>query len=500
MKTLKKISLSELQIHPLVIGIINNTSNPSIQFSMKHDGQKTPIVVVKRDVGYLIVDGVLRYNAAVELGNIETLECRILDIADGQVLDARIVYNQKSKVHTLEICRNIEHILGLIGNEQGKRNDLLSNKNFDKEDEFGTTSRYRYEKACAYSGLPFSTRTLYKLMKVHDFEKTDNSLGLIDGINSGKFKIDGAHKLMKSISDKQSKKARRKQIEIDRVTSNVWFELFEQSATDLSNLKHLKPKFAMFSPPYWKMRHYRNQGEIKYGQEPTLQQYLDNSRKIMSELVNILDENAVVVIVIGEAYKGGYKSITSRYELMLLDCGLDILGVCEWVKLNPTPAVPKYFFRPANEKIFVCKKNCAEISFNPKMRPTKDGKSSVKKCHSANNGTERFFVEDDSTIISNVITTAAFNHNEYKKYDPNFNHDAPCPMEIYDIMVSSYTMPGDTCIDIHCGSGQGLEVFARNGCNAIGVDIDPVSVEFCNKRMNMVLGERNQDLEFKQAA
>ena len=166
MQQVRTVSLDDLKIHPIVAGIINNTSYPSIQFSMKHDGQKTPIVVVKRDVGYLIIDGVLRYSAAVELGNIETLECKILDIADGQVLDTRIVHNQKSKVHTLEICRNIEHILGLIGNEQGKRNDLLDNKNFDKEDEFGTTRRNRYEKACAYSGLPFSTRTLYKLMRV----------------------------------------------------------------------------------------------------------------------------------------------------------------------------------------------------------------------------------------------------------------------------------------------------------------------------------------------
>ena len=104
------------------------------------------------------------------------------------------------------------------------------------------------------------------------------------------------------------------------------------------------------------------------------------------------------------------------------------------------------------------------------------------------NGSQRFFVEDDETIISNVIMTAAFNHNEYKIYDPTFTHDAPAPMEIYDIFTSSYTQPGDSCIDIHCGSGQGLEVFARNGCNAIGVDIDPISTEFCSKRMNIVLG------------
>ena len=499
MQKLAAVSLSELQIHPLVSGITNNTLYAPIQFSMKHDGQKTPIVVVKREVGYLIVDGVLRYNAAVELGNVETLECKILDIADGQVLDTRIVHNQKSKVHTLEICRNIEHILGLIGSEQGKRNDLLCNKNFDNEDEFGTSRRNRYEKACAYSGLPFSPRTLYKLMKVHDFEKTDKSLGLIDGINSGKFKIDGAHKLMKSISDKQSKKARRKKIEFERVISNVWFELFEQNATDLSNLKHLKPKFAMFSHCYYEMRDYRNQGDMKFGQEPTVKGYLNNCRKFIDALVDIMDDNGVIVSVIGEPYKGGYKSITSQYELMLLEAGLEIVGVCEWVKLNPTPAVPKYFFRPANEKIFVFKKKGAEITFNPKMRPTKDGKPSIKKCSSSKAGNERYFVEDDSTIISNVITTAAFNHNEYKKYDPNFHHDAPCPMEIYDILVSSYTMPGDTCIDIHCGSGQGLESFARHGCNAVGVDIDPESIEFCKKRMSMVLGHENE-LELQVAA
>ena len=221
MENLQSIRLSELSIHSLVLGLTNQSQNPSILFSMKHDGQKTPIVVVKRDNAYLVIDGVHRYKAAVELGNIETLDCEVLDIQDDQILDTRITYNQKSKVHTLEVCRNIEHILGLIGSEQGKRNDLLGNKNLDDEKEYGAAGKDRFEKACILSGLKFSARTLRKLMAVYDYEKNDNSLGLIDGINSEKFKIDGAHKLMKSITDKQSKKALRKQIEIDRVTSKV---------------------------------------------------------------------------------------------------------------------------------------------------------------------------------------------------------------------------------------------------------------------------------------
>lgn len=483
-----QIKLCELEIHPKIFSVKTYQLNKFMAYSIKHFGQKTEVVVVEKDGKYYIIDGGHRYFAAIDAGNIENLTCLVLDIDDNEILNVRISYNQKTRMRVSEICMNIEHMLGLIGTNQGKRNDLLGMDNLDDDNEYGTAGKDRFEIACMQSGLDFSAGTLRKLMAIHDYEKGDKSLGLIDGIDNGTYRIDAAFKLMKSKICKEDKKTKRKELEIKRVVSDVWCKVFEQSATDLSNLKCLKPKFAMFSPPYWKMRKYRNQSEIKYGQEPTLRQYLENSRKIMKELMSTMDENGMIVIVIGEAYKVGYKSITSQYELMLLDCGLDILGVCEWVKLNPTPAVPKYFFRPANEKIFVCKMKGAEITFNPKMKPTKDGESSVKKCHTTENGDQRFFVQDNETIITNVITTAAFNHSEYKIYDPTFTHDAPAPMEIYDIFTSSYTQPGDTCIDIHCGSGQGLEVFTRNGCNAIGVDIDPVSIEFCNKRMDIVLG------------
>jgi DNA modification methylase len=258
----------------------------------------------------------------------------------------------------------------------------------------------------------------------------------------------------------------------------------------------------MFSPPYWSMKEYRNQSEMKFGQEPTVEEYIANCKKIIIALKEIMHEDGVFVVVIGESYKGGFKSILAKYEMMLLETDIEIIGKCPWVKINGTPVVVKDFFRPVDELIFVCKMKGAKVSFNSVMKPTKDGKKSVKKSQKAKDGTQRFYVQDKETIISNVITTPVFNKSEYTKYDPNFTHDAPCPMEIYEIFTSSYTSPGIgmTCIDIHCGAGQGLEVFARNGCNAIGVDIDPVSVEFCNKRMNMVLGERNQDLEFKQAA
>lgn len=497
MKTTIEIKLCELEIHPKVLSVKTYQLNKFMAYSIKHFGQKTEVVVVEEDGKYYIIDGGHRYFAAIEAGNIEYLTCLVLDIEEDEILNVRISYNQKTKMQISEICKNVEHLLGLIGNNQGRRNDLLGMQNMEDENEFGLAGKDRFEFACMHAGLDFSARTLRKLMAVHDFEKNDNSLMLLDGIDNGTYKIDAAFKLMQKSLKIDKKNAAKKQREIDTINENVWFKNFEQSAVDLSNLKEYKPNFAMLSPTYWQMKEYRNQGEMKFGQEPTLKQYLENCRKFIDALIDIMDENGVIVIVIGESYKGGYKSITTQYEMMLLDAGLEILGVCEWEKINPTPVVVENFFRPANEKIFVCKMPGAKIPFNPRMISTKSGIKSVKKSQKRKDGSQRFYVEDTERIITNVITTPVLNPWEYKKYDADFTHDAPCPMEIYDIFTETYTLPGMTCIDIHCGAGQGLEVFARRGCNAIGVDIDPVSIEFCNKRMNMVLGN---EVELSQAA
>lgn len=486
-----RVPLSELEIHPQVLEIKRFPPNRFMTFSMKHYGQKTAVIVVERKGLFYIIDGGHRYYSAIEAGNIDTLECVILDIPDSEIIENRSTYNQKTKVHLSEKCSNIEHLLGLLGNDQGKRNDLLGMQNIEDENEFGTAGKDKFEIACMQSGLDFSGRTLRKLMAVYEYEKNDSSLGLIDGIDNGTYKIDGAYTLMKSSKKKEGKKRTKEKIKAEAISADVWFKVFNQSSENLSNVKKYRPQFAMFSPTYWTMKEYRNQGVMKYGQEDTLKKYLDNSRKFIDALMDIMDKNGVIVIVIGESYAGGYKSIITQYEMMLLEAGLEILGVCEWVKSNPTPVEVENFFRPANEKIIVCKMKDAVVSFHPKMKATKEGKKMVKKSHKAKDGTNRYFVQAEETVISNIITTPVFNDSEYKKYDENFTHDAPCPMAIYEAFVETYTLPGMTCIDIHAGAGQGLEVFARHGCNAIGVDIDPVSTEFCNKRMNMVLDERN---------
>jgi hypothetical protein len=495
---MEKLKVSELQIHPLVKNVRHYQPNTFIKFSLQQFGQQNPIAVVKRNDEYFIIDGCIRHDIATEVG-IEYIKCVIHDIPDEEIHNVRMLNNQKTKIHLLEKCRNVEHTLELIGSSQGKRHEILGLQNFNNDDEFGTAGKNRFEIACMLNGIEFSARTLRKLIAIYDYEKEDNTLGLIEGIDKGIYSIDAAYNLLKKEKKINVKNELKKKRKIDATNANVWCKVFEQSSVNLSNLKKYKPKFAKFSPTYWKMKEYRNQGDMRFGQEPTLKEYLENCRKFIDALKEIMDKDGVIVIVIGESYSGGYKSITAQYEMMLLEAGLEILGVCEWIKDNPVPVIVENFFRPANEKIFVCKMKGGNPTFNPRMKPTKSGKKEIKRSHNANDGSARFYLEDDETIITNIIHTPVFDDSEYKKYDPEFTHDAPCPMEIYEIFTETFTLPGDTCIDIHCGAGQGLEVFARHGCNAIGVDIDPVSVEFCKKRMDIVLG-LNEINEYQQAA
>jgi DNA modification methylase len=488
------LPLKDIQIHPEVLKVISLKKMDHIEYTMKRFGQQLPVLGNMVDGTFHITDGVVRYEVAKKLG-MPTLKCLDSGTIDKDVIRVRMTSNQRSKISYMEMATSADYTLESIGKSQGKkRNNWLGMEKIEDDKYFGLAGKDRYELTCHLLDLPVKASSLRKLMSIYEYHQKGDTLCIMKGLDEGIYNIDSAYRLIvkdTKIKDKNDFKLKR----IEEINnSKVWFEVHEQSSDNLSNLKKYRPNFAMFSPPYWMMKEYREQGEMKFGQEPTLGEYLNNCRKFIDALVEIMDKDGVVVIVIGESYNGGYKSILSKYEEMLWAAGLDVLGVCEWVKTNPVPVKVANFFRPANEKVFVCKMKGGKPVFNPRMTSTIEGSKSVKKSHKAKDGTDRYFLQDEERVITNIIETPVCDHNEYKKYDPNFSHDAPAPMALYDIFTESYTLPGMTCIDIHCGAGQGLEVFSRWGCNSIGVDIDPVSVEFCRKRMDMVLGTNQKEV------
>jgi len=104
------------------------------------------------------------------------------------------------------------------------------------------------------------------------------------------------------------------------------------------------------------------------------------------------------------------------------------------------------------------------------------------------NGNRNFSMASPEADITNVITTGVFNKKEHSDIDEEFTHDAPAPEQIYETFIKAYSMPGDTIVDNFVGSGT-VGVGLKLGRNVIGYDIDPASIDFCQKRFKAILGE-----------
>lgn len=503
--TVEMIPLDQIEIHPVVKDTYREKDLSYMKFSMRIYGQQNVVIVTKRKDKYLLVDGVDRYILATTEPdlNMESLECMVVYIPDEEILDYRIRYNQKTKPSIEETCIQVEHLLGIIGFSQGKKREQLDLGNENLDADFELLGKDRFELACKLLNLDFKSSTLRKLMSVFYFETDPNNtkkLGLLGLIDKGDMNISKAYSKIKCVEGKDEEQEEMERLDYERKTVDVDYKLFSKSSIDLSDIPSNSVRLAMDSPPYWRILGYENQDEMLHGWEKTKEEYIENELRFRREIKRVLEPNGVMVVIIGDTYRDGYQGICRRLETALEDDGWRILDSATWVKSNPNPHPVDDHFIPGSEKIIVCCKSKDEKPvFHKVTKASADGKAGLKKSVKSKDGTQNYYYSDGNSCITNVFRTAGCNKEHFKKIDPNYTHPAPAPMEIYEPFIKAYTNPGSTFLEIFSGSGQGLEVGLRHGCNVIGYDINPVNINFCQKRLDMVLDERRGD-ELQMAA
>lgn len=492
-----EIPVEKLEPHPAIPPIQRPKNIHFLEATMqKQEHQLNPLKVVERGNMFFIVDGIKRGMTGHKNG-FSVMKCVVLDISDDEVLDARIRENQKLKSSVYEICHNVEHMLDLIGKSQGKKRESLGFDDIDDEQNFGLCGKDRIEITCILLTLSLSPSTLRKLMFVYWEEKNlpeEKKTGLLDLIDDDKISINKAYKLLKKKKEKQEEKEDRIRLNFERKTYDWSCKLFNKSSLDLSELEDNIIDISAFSQPYWDLKIYRNQGVDAFGKEKTAEEYINKSRLFLRELKKKLAPNGVCISIIGETYNNGYQSICTDYEVAIRQEGFRILDVNIWEKTNPRRTPHPNYFQPSHERIIAfCKKDANPV-FNQQYQQSKSVAEGfkVKPSSKLSDGSNNYHMACDETPVTNVIRTSVFNKSEWENVDPTFTHDAPAPLEIYDRFISAYSRPGMKFLDIFCGSGQGLISGVRHGLNVIGYDIDPKSIEFCEKRIEHELAKRNQ--------
>ncbi len=492
MSNIIKIEAGVLDVHPLAATAKSQTkkSNGVLEFTMNEFGQIAPITVLKRDNKYLIIDGIERWEIAkANPEKFSTLNCSVIDIPDETVIERRIVLNSQRKIGIHEKCHLVESVLNMLGKKPGVKREMIEKLELKHSSKIKLD---RYHFACHIADVDCSAGTLRKLMTIYNSDDTKIKDKLLSLIDSGEITIDKAFKVINSKAKKIKESNMLRQNHFGTGAKGS-YKLYNKSSIDLSEIENESIPIFAFSPPYWILKHYRNQGENPFGWEETVEEYIENLMGFIREIKKKLKKNGVMVLILGETYRNGYAGVCTKAETAIEKDGWKIKDVNIWVKKNPKFAPHPSRFMNGYERVIVACPTDEKPVFNPIKKPSAIGEFKVIPSSQLVNGNRNFSMAAPDADITNVITTSVFNKKEHSAIDVEFQHDAPAPEQIYETFIKAYSMPGDTVVDNFVGGGS-VGVALKLGRNVIGYDIDPVNIDFCRKRFDEILGEDVQNL------
>jgi site-specific DNA-methyltransferase (cytosine-N4-specific) len=493
-----KIETGSLEVHPLVAAVKCQTKKSMThRFTMEKFGQIEPLTIVMRGGNALIIDGVERFEVAKQLPNLfTTMDSRVVEIEDSEIIDKRILLNATRKQSIREKCRLVEGILDFLGKQPGVKRDWLGIDGVDIREKYSDKIKLdRYHFASYLIGADISSSTLRKLMAIYYYDGKQKEK-ILDLIEEGRLTIDKGYKVLISKKKKEREKEQLRYNHFGNGESGK-YELFCQSSLSMSQVPDHSVRLVVNSHPYFQLRDYRNQGELPHGKEKTVKEYVEKFIEHCEEVKKKLLSNGVLVTIIGETYRNGYQGVCTKVETALENNGWKIIDVNVWVKLNPRFAPHLSRFISGHEKIIVACPSDEEPVFNVMKKPSAIGEYKVIRSSSLVNGDCNYSMASPDADITNVIQTSVFNKKEHSLIDGEFSHDAPAPEQLYDLFVKAYSLPGDTVLDNFVGSGS-IGVALKRGRNVIGYDVDPVSIEFAKKRFDKILGMAVES--FSQAA
>lgn len=514
-----EVDIDSVRPHPIVSEARGKREIEGLKLTMNLAGQLEPIKVVVDNDLYLIVDGICRYHAALDLGW-ETIKIEIIKYSEDQLQEQMVIRNFRTKRSYQELVKHAEIILGILGKSQGKRRETIGDLSSEKED-FCLAGKDRFQIACEILNVDFSATTLRRLMAVKEFEESGieevKKFGLMDKIQSGEMKVNSAFSILENFQNEKKEEGQNALTDIHRVASKVTpevniaqgngYTLIQGSCTDLSGIEDESIQCVVTSPPYFQQRvyDYENGYQSELGQERTVDEYIHNQVEIFSVVQKKLKREGSLFVVIADSYEGTSLLVTQKFVIEMCNKGWYLNSEIIWKKSNPKPHAKIKRLQPSYERIFHFVKDPENFFFREFKNWGENGDFGVargcidhgkdgrnkNRSWSLKRPYKKFQDFLDEQQVINVLIANSFNWAELSDIDSSFRHEAPYSITIPLIPILLTTRIGDKVLDIYNGTATTVAAAVALKREGIGYEIDKKSHEFSIKRMMEVTKEEN---------
>ena len=496
------VSIDTLKPHPFAEKIYQVKDTPSLKRSIIKNGLIEPILIDKHN---RILSGRRRWIVCKELGWTE-IQVKIIDNLTEQQLEQLIINaNLQRKKTKLEILNEVEHILDILGKNQGQRRDLLG-KDGDKE-TFGKIGKDRFEIAAEWIGKDLSAASIRRLMHIRDFERDypDNNLGLVDKVMNDELPIDRAKKLAALFVTRLKERDNIPPIEITPAdkTKSGNYTIYNKSSLNMVEIPDCIIAMVMSSFPYYDVRKYGLGAKTELGLENTYQEYIANMVEFLKEIYRVLSPIGSFFLNMGDTYsKNENYLISSRLVIAACDqAGFHCVSEIIWNKTNSLPQTTNRRLQPSYEKIFHLVKDPDKYYYQPfKIADTKKNLELYKIVrrnkkggfdnaeYALTNPYNKFKNFIDQQKFEDIIISASAVADSAKLHDldPSVDHPAIFPSSICVLPILTTTKPGDLVLDPFSGSGSVGETCLLLGRKYIGYEIEERFSALSIKRLDGV--------------
>lgn len=256
------------------------------------------------------------------------------------------------------------------------------------------------------------------------------------------------------------------------------------------------------SPPYYQQRDYGAENQI--GNEPSPKEYVNHLVTVFTACKRVLKPNGLLWLNLGDKYVDSrLLGLPWRVAIALSEAGWNLRSDIIWHKPNAMPASIKNRPTTDHEYVFMLSRGNtyfynADAIREPHVTFSERSKMRGGRGHFGKaGGTPEQGKNQGNQNLHRARWDQAFHplgRNKRTVWTIPLSkfpdaHFAVFPEKLVENCILASTMPGDTVLDLFCGSGTTLAVARRLGRHFIGIDVNREYCAMALRRLQTVQQE-----------